>query len=350
MNNFFQPQAATMPTITNFENGQTFTAFDVFRNLFRSDISATYLFGSGEEWNLQDDLQSAIRQMLFGNYYAIGTNAEQEPSEEDVKRFKKEMSEVVDFLLFNEEESPLCEFKKTFRRFLQTKQFNDFGLLEEHKALNLEKLEEFLKISIPSDIAQYSDCFHLGGESGDWYMVEFGAKASNSFCFQDTQIKTLVRFIRRVLNVHQNATDRATMRFEEGFTIEQVTEDLANAYSVASVISKALQDCKKVAKKAKAFKLYGGWVVDYECNNRDADKDSEVYEFENQQLARQYVNARNAVAKADRERKQNIDKIAELKNSLAECLALLVDFDKATDQAIAQLVKAERLARPLQVA
>lgn len=287
--------------------------------------------------------------MLFGNYYAIGSNAEQEPSEENVTRFKKEMAEVVNFLLFNAEESPLCEFKKTFRRFLKTKQFNDMGLTVDRKALNIEKLEEFLKISIPSDIAQYSDCFHLGGSSGDWYMIEFGAKDVNSFCFEDTQIRTMVRFIRRVLNVHQNATDRATMRFEEGFTIEQVTEELTNAYRIASVVSKALEDCKKVAKKAKAFKLYGSWAVDYVSNNRDTDGDGEVYEFDNQQLAREYTNARNAVVRADRERQQNIDKIAELKNTLAERLELTANFDKIADGAIADLIKAEKLARPLQV-
>ena len=338
-----------MPTITNFENGQTFSAFDIFRNLFRSDVSVLCAFGSGDEWELQEDLKSSIKQMLFGNYYAIGSNAEQEPSGENVTRFKKEMAEVVNFLLFNAEESPLCEFKKTFRRFLKTKQFNDMGLLEDHKALNIEKLEEFLKISIPSDIAQYSDCFHLGGSSGDWYMIEFGAKDVNSFCFEDTQIKTMVRFIRRVLNVHQNATDRATMRFEEGFTIEQVTEELCGAYRIASVVSKALQDCKKVAKKAKAFKLYGSWVVDYESNNRDTDKDSEVYEFDNQQLAREYAKARNAVVRADRERKHNIEKVAALKIELADCLELNASFDNVTDEAIAELIKAEKLARPLQV-
>jgi len=347
MNNFFKPQATSLPTLTNFETGEVYTTSDIFRNLFRQDVTTTLVFGSADEWELENDLKCAINAMLFDTYYAIGTTAS-EPSQEDLSRFKNECAEVVHFLLYNKEESPLHEFKKTFRRFIETKEFCEDGLIQEHKALNLEKLEEFLGIQISSEIAEYSDRFFVSGESGDWYMQEFGKQTNSSICFEETQVKMLARFIRRVLNVQEAATDRATMRFSEGFSASQVAEELTNAYGVERIITKALNESDKAAKIAVCYESYGNWVVDFKSANRHNEK-AEVLEFDNQQIAREYANAKNVSERCDNLRAKNIDKIAELKEELAKCLELTTNFDNSADEATAELLKAQKLARPLQV-
>ncbi len=347
MNNFFKPQATLLPTLTNFETGETYSTSDIFRNLFRQDVTTTLVFGSADEWELENDLKLAINSMLFDTYYAVGTTTKSEPSKEDLSRFRKERAEVVEFLLYNKEESPLYEFKKTFRRFLETKEFCEDGLIQEHKGLNLEKLEEFLGIQISSEIAEYSDRFFVSGQSGDWYMSEFGKQTNSSICFEDTQVRMLVRFIRRVLNVQEDATDRATMRFNEGFSASQVAEELTNAYGVERIINKALNECNKTAKTAVCHKCYGTWVVDFKSAKRH-DVNTEVFEFDNQQIAREYANAKNVSERCDNLRAKNIDKIAELKAELAKCLELTDNFDNSTDEATAELLKAQKLARPLQ--
>jgi len=347
MNNFFQPQAPSVPTIKNFESGQVYSANDVFRNLFRDDIQSTSIFGSNEEWELENELKSCINQMLFNRCYAIGSG-DDEPNEELLKTFRKEVNEVVHFLLYNKEKSPLYEFKKTFRRFFETKEFCEDGLICERKGLNLEKLEEFLGIQISSEVAEYSDRFFLSGESGDWYMVEFGANANSSICFEETQIKSLARFIRRVLNVQESATERATMRFGEGFNATQVAEELTNAYGVERIVNKALEDCDMNKKTAVCFQLYGNWVVDFKSKNRHMSSSSEVLEFTDLQVAREYANARNESKKGDAQRKLNFERIAELKAEIAERFDLVAELDAQAEESQARLLKAEKLARPLQ--
>ena len=348
MNNFFKPQATAVPTITNFETGEVYSAIDIFRNLFSSDVTSTMLFGSGEEWEMENQVKESIRTIFFDTYYSIGTTTKAEPTEEQVKRHKAEASEIAHFLLYNKAESPLHEFKRTFRRMLETKEFVEFGLVQEHKALNLEKLEEFLGIEIPSAVAEYSDSFFVSGESGDWYMSKFGSEVSNSsFCFEDTQIKMLVRFIRRVLNVQEEATERASMRFNEGFDADYVSEELTKAYGVERIVNDAMNLCDKTAKPAVCFESYGNWVVEFKEALRHEGK--EAIEFYNQQDARIYARAKNDSCAADAKRNSNIERIENLKQTLQECLEMTAELDTQADDATALLFKAEKLARTLQV-
>ncbi len=348
MNDFFKPQTTAVPTITNFETGEVYSAHDIFRNLFSSDVTSTKIFGSGEEWELEEQIKESIRTIFFDTYYNIGTTTKEDPTEEQVNRYKREASEVAEFLLYNKAESPLHEFKRTFRRFLETKEFVEFGLVQELKALNLEKLEEFLGINIPSEVAEYSDSFFVSGESGDWYMTKFGSEVKNSsFCFEDTQIKMLVRFIRRVLNVQQEATNRASMRFNEGFEADSVSEELTKAYGVERVVNNAMNLCDKTAKLAVCFQSYGNWVVEFKASLRHEGRD-EVIEFNNQQDARVYAQARNTSSSADINRRKNLERIEALKQELEECSEMTTQLDNEADDATALLLKAEKLARPLQ--
>ena len=349
MNDFFKPQATAVPTITNFETGEVYSANDIFRNLFSSDVTSTKMFGSGEEWEMAEQIKESIRTIFFDTYYSIGTTTKEAPTEEQINRHKAEANEIVYFLLYNKAESPLYEFKKTFRRMFETKEFVEFGLVQERKALNLEKLEEFLGIKIPSEVAEYSDSFYVRGESGDWYMSKFGTEVNNSsFCFEDTQIKMLVRFIRRVLNVQQEATDRASMRFGEGFEADSVSEELAKAYGVERIVENAMNLCDKAAKIAVCFESYGNWVVEFKAALRHEGR-GEVVEFSNQQEARIYARAKNVSCAADFKRSKNIERIETLKQELEECLEMTAELDNEADDATTILLKAQKLARPLQV-
>ena len=349
MNDFFKPQATAVPTITNFETGEVYSAHDIFRNLFSPNVTSTMLFGGGEEWEMENQIKESIRTIFFDTYCYIGTTTKDAPTEEQINRHKMEANEIAHFLLYNKEASPLHEFKKTFRRMFETKEFVDFGLVQERKALNLEKLEEFLGIEIPSEVAEYSDSFFVSGESGDWYMSKFGDDVNNSsFCFEDTQIKMLVRFIRRVLNVQAEATERASMRFSEGFTADSVSEELTKSFGVERIVNNAMSLCDRTAKTAVCFESYGNWVVEFKESLRHEGKE-EVVEFSNQQDARVYARAKNVSSAADFKRRKNLERIEALNQELEECLAMTDKLDTEADDATALLLKAQKLARTLQV-
>ncbi len=347
MNNFFQPQAPSVPTLKNFENGQVYSANDIFRNLFRDDIQTTILFGSGEEWEIENDLKSSINQMLFNRYYAIGSS-DDEPNEDLLNKFKAERSEVVHFLLYNREESPLLSFNKSYRQMLKKVDFTSSdGVTIQRKALNIEFVEELFNTKLSDEVVQYAEQFYLSGESGDWYMNHFEKGTARSSCFEETQLKTIVRFIRIVLNVQQRATESATTAFSEGLDIDDVVSMLSENYGVESLINKALEDCDMMKKAAVCFQLYGNWVADFRSHNRHQEASGEVFEFSDLQVARQYAKARNESKKADAERLLNLSKIAELKAEMAERWDMVDDLDLKADEATANLIKAEKLARPL---
>ena len=345
MNNFFTPQAAATPTITNFETGQVYTAQDVFRNLFNNKMNSTKMFGSGDEWELEQDVREALNLMMFDRYYAIGTT-DCEPSEEQMKVFKSQRAELVHFLLYDQE-SPLNVFKKTYRKFFVAKEFNVDGLLFERKGLNLEALEKCLGISLPQELAAYADSFHLSGESGDWYM-QTASQEIGSMCFEDTQIKTLVKFIRRVLNAQTRAEEQAAMRFGEGFNEDRIRQELTNQFLVSMIVDNALANCPRDIEVAVCFRKYGHWSAELKSRSAYESAKSDVFEFDNLQEAQEYVKTRNRMEKAEQERVKNIDRIAELKAELAECLKMTASFDYNSDEATAESLKAQKLARPLQ--
>lgn len=347
MNSIFQPQSASIPTLKNFENGQVYSATDIFRNLFRDDIQTTIMFGSGEEWEIENDLKSSINQMLFNRYYSIGSD-DDEPNADLLNKFKSERSEVLHFLLYNREESPLLSFNKSYRQMLKKVDFTSSdGVTIQRKALNIEFVEELFNAKLSDEVVQYAEQFYLSGESGDWYMNHFEKGTARSSCFEETQLKTIVRFLRIVLNVQQRATEYATTAFSEGFGIDEVASKLSESYGVESLITKALEDCDMNKKAAVCFQCYGNWVVDFRSKNRHQQASGEVFEFVDLQVGREYANARNESKKADAQRLLNLSKIAELKAEIAERRDLMDELDGKADEATSNLLKAEKLARPL---
>ncbi len=105
--------------------------------------------------------------------------------------------------------------------------------------------------------------------------------------------------------------------------------------------------CDKTAKLAVCFQSYGNWVVEFKAALRHEGRD-EVIEFSNQQDARAYAQARNASSSADIKRRKNLERIEALKQELEECSEMTTQLDNEADDATALLLKAQKLARPLQ--
>jgi len=345
MNDFFTPQVAATPTITNFETGQVYTAQDVFRNLFNNKMNSSKMFGSGDEWELEQDVREALNLMMFDRYYAVGTT-DREPSEEQMKVFKSQRAELVEFLLYNQD-SPLNIFKKTYRKFFVLKEYNVDGLLFERKGLNLEALEKCLSISLPQELAAYADSFHLSGESGDWYM-QTASQETSPTCFEDTQIKTLVRFIRRVLNAQTRAEEQAEMRFGEGFHEDRIHQELTSQFLISMIVDNALANCSRDIETAVCFRKYGNWCAELKIRSTYESAKGDVFEFDSLQDAQAYVKSRNRMERAEQERLKNLEEINEFRASLQRSIDETKDCDAECADSTEVFEMREELARPLQ--
>ena len=348
MNNFFQPQTTnTMPTIENYATGAVWTANDIFRNLFSHDRYTDSHFGTQDETNAMHDMKMEINNIVWGSAYKVG-----EASQEVFNMYNKEVLEMIEFLLFNAERSPLLKFKRTWRGLLTKKEFTSFGLVEVRKGLDVDFLESLLNIELPQEFAAYAERFCLEGEAGDWYFKEYGSEDFSSMCFASTQIQSLAAFVRRVLGVQCRANEMANNLFAEGHDAEHVTERLNKSFGTTNnvIIERAIGAANKAPKMAAAFREYGTWVVDFEEDKtgrvkRARAKGSEVFKFNDQQEARTWATARNNSEKADRKHADNIKRIEELKAELARCEELMIELGDESEEAY---IAFKKLARPLQ--
>ena len=341
-NDFFTPTAQPTKIVTNFENGQAFSAMDVFRNLFKSNaVSLKHFSKKEDEWDAQNCMKEEINFMMFGTYYSVGSKGT-EPTQEQIESFKTQVAEMVDYMLWDVT-SPLQVFKKEYRKFFVK---ND----ELFKTLNVDKVEEFFDIGITKPMRCYATSFALAGESQDWYISEIEGGGINSTCFEETQLLVLARWIKKVLNVYGDHIEIAETRLSEGRTAEEVREDISRrVLHIEEIVEDVMQNSKTEVRRVYVYKSYGDWVVDYTETARRIDKNSAIYEAESYMDGRKFANSLNEEKAATKRLNSNLEEIENIKARLLELQGETEGRENDVDDALKEVIECEDLAQFLQI-
>lgn len=305
---FFTPTAQTSVTLTNFETGLTYSAFDIFKNLFRSNRFTTLHFtNTADEWDAEHNLSQEINSMFFGSPYLIGSKGN-EVSEEVIEDFKKNSRIMVQYLLWDAG-SPLRKFKKEYR-----KMFVKDG---EATRLNVDEVESLFGIGLSKAARQYAESFKVDGEAGDWYMTDKNGGTSN---FAETRLRMVAKFIKVVLNIYTTVTEHASTRLSEGHLLEHVEKELQlQAQGVQELVDTALAEAKVEPREVHVIKQYSTWVVRYPEQVVGKTDGETVYVCENYVKGHTYATARNEQRYAMDAIGKNNQQIADLEQMLKEC-------------------------------
>lgn len=337
--NIFTPSAQPSLVVRNFETGMSYSPADVFINLFNRDRFTTQHFSNvTDEWEAESYMKQEICNMIFGKPYSIGSEGKT-VSESDALTFKKEVAEMTQHLLYSAD-SELRYFKRTgFRKMLTDGR------------LNIQAVEELFNIpqGLPERVCKWASGFSLDGEAGDWY---FTNDEGGSVSFSETRLLAVAKFMTEALNVQARLTSNASIRLTEGFDRDEVRKELEKlAFGVTELVDIAMDSAEV---KEDPFYVFMGWsqwttrrVSSYDLHGSSPNQKNgeEYYKLPNYREAVAFAHAKNAVSIADAKREANLKKIEELQNELEQCLARTAEFDNKADEAIANELKAEKLAR-----
>ena len=350
-NDFFTPTAQPTKVVTNFENGQAFSAMDVFRNLFNSSaVSLKHFSKKEDEWDAQNCMKEEINHMIFGTYYSVGSKGT-EPTQEQIEAFKTQAIEMTEYMLWNED-SPLQRFKKEYRKFF-TKKLGDAeraGGVVEYKTLNVDKVEEFFDIGLTKAARRYATSFALAGESQDWYINEIEGGGINSTCFEETQLLVVARWIKKALNVYGDHIELAETRLSEGRDAQEVREDISRrVLHIEEIVEDVMQNAKTEVRRVYVYKSYGDWVVDYTETARRIDANSAIYEAESYMDGRKFANSLNEEKAATKRLNSNLEEIENIKARLLELQGETEGRENDVDDALKEVIECEDLAQFLQI-
>lgn len=330
--NIFTPSAQPALVVRNFETGLSYSSADVFINLFNRDRFTTQHFRNvTDEWEAENYMKQEICKMVFGNPYSIGSEGKT-ASESDALTFKKEIAEMTQHLLYSAD-SELRYFKRTgFRKMLT------------NGRLNMQAVEELFNIpqELPERVCKWASGFSLDGEAGDWY---FTNDEGGSTAFAETRLLAVAKFMTEALNVEARLTSNASIRLTEGFERDEVRKELEKlAYGVTEIVDIAMDSAKVTEEPFYVFMGYNQWTT-RRCRSYDLKEGEQYFKLPNYREAVAFAYAKNAELTAGVKRNANLSKIEELQSELEQCLARTAEFDNKADEAIANLLKAEKVAR-----
>lgn len=331
--NIFSPSAQPALLVRNFETGLSYSAADIFLNLFnRSRYTTQHFKNGGEEWENENFMKQEISQIIFGNPYSIGTEGNT-PSESDASTFKSEVAEMTQHLLYSPN-SILREFKK-----------HGWRLVLSGGRLDIRAVEELLSIPqelLPETLVEWASGFSIDGEAGDWY---FTNDKGGSCAFGETRLLATAKFMTEVLNIQEQLTLNASIRLSEGFPREQVRKELEQlAFGVTELVDTAMENAKVEEKPFYVVFRYNQWTA-VRCSIYDLKEGEQYYKLPNYREAQVFTSAKNEALKAEAKRRANLDTIEELKREIERCQSRTEEFDNKLDEATAKELEAEKMAR-----
>ena len=330
--NIFTPSAQPSLVVRNFETGLSYSASDVFINLFSRDRFTTQHFKNiTDEWEAENYMKQEICNMIFGNPYSIGSEGKT-ASESDAATFKNEVAEMTHHLLYSSD-SILREFKrKGFRKMIS------------NGRLDLDAVEALFNIEqeLPDSFREYAEGFSISGESGDWY---FTNDRGGSTAFGETRLLAIAKFMTEVLNVQTRLTAHASIRLSEGYSREDVAKEIREAsMGVTELVDVAMESAKVEEKPCFVFMGYNQWTT-RQASTYDLKDGEQYYKLPNYREAVEFAYIKNEALKADAKKQANVERIEQLQKEIADCLAITDELNSNADKAAAEVIKAESLAR-----